>query len=501
MRKNTNLDIDYIGIWNERSWNKQYTLALKLAIQANGLKTKIVAHDVYWDVCNDLVQDPDWANAIDVIGAHYPAAKIPSNCAALNKVQWASEDMAVSWDTGAGCWARELNQNYVRANLTATIAWDLVNSFYDNLAYAGAGLLRAVQPWSGFYQVGQVIWAAAHWTQFTQPGWFFLQHGSGVGLLDNGGSYVALTDSTGQQLTIIVETMQRNNSQCRFSTSIEYDTDDQTASFQLDNTFAHVTQFFVFYSNLTTIDVNQAFIYKGVISLNSSRSFTLQLPVGVFYTLSTINGTKGNYTTQSVSTPFPLPYKDDFERYALSSEATYFADQSGSWEIVNTSSSHGQVMRQMVTETPISWCKETPYPYSIIGDPYWQKSFNVSVDVMIESTGIAFVAVGVSRGGCYAGEQPGPAIIFSINTTNNGMWQLSANTTLINPLNSGSIPIAAGTWYTITLRVLSDHSEAFVNGNPVGRCELKSTSSTGWVAIGSSWDHVQFDHFQLQPIE
>ncbi len=45
------------------------------------------------------------------------------------------------------CWmARALNQNYVRANLTATIAWDLVNSFYDRLAFAGAGMLRAVEP-------------------------------------------------------------------------------------------------------------------------------------------------------------------------------------------------------------------------------------------------------------------------------------------------------------------------------------------------------------------
>ena len=136
-----------------------------------------------------------------------------------------------------------------------------------------------------------MLWAAAHWGQFTKPGWFFLQQGAGAGLLANGGSYVALTDSTGKQLTIIVETMNRNNAQCRFSSSDEYTTIDQTATFELDSSFANITQLFVFFSNFSTTDVNQAFIYKGVISL-SSRSFTLQLPVGVFYTLSTINGTK-----------------------------------------------------------------------------------------------------------------------------------------------------------------------------------------------------------------
>lgn len=45
----------------------------------------------------------------------------------------------------------------------------------------------------------------AHTTQFTQPGWRYLQHGSGVDWLDGGGSYVTLTD--GKQYTIIIETM------------------------------------------------------------------------------------------------------------------------------------------------------------------------------------------------------------------------------------------------------------------------------------------------------
>ena len=497
-KKYYNLDIDYIGIWNERGWDKGYTLSLRAALIAAGLKTKIVGHDgTNWDVCDALSKDVEWAAAVDVIGAHYPAAKIQSNCADLNKVQWASEDMAVSWDTGAGCWAREINQNYVRANLTSTIAWDLINAFYDNLEFAGAGLLRAVQPWSNYYQIGQVLWAAAHWGQFTKPGWFFLQHGAGVGLLDGGGSYVALTDSQGEDLTIIIETMKRDNAQCRFSSSDHYNTTDQRAFFKLDDSFAHVTQLYVFLSNFSTTDVNQAFVYEGVIEL-PNRAFSLNLPVGVFCTLSTINGTKGAYKMESVSTPFPVPYQDDFERYAISSEGAYFADQSGSWEITNTSGQHGKVMRQMVTEKVISWCKETPYPYSVIGDPHWRQSFTVTIDALIEDNGLAFVAVGVARGSCDAGGIGSPAIVFSISTTNNGQWQLTASTNLTNPVSFGNTSVLAGTWYTITLTVLDDHSEAYINGNLIGRCELNVSTSSGWIAIGSSWSHVQFDNFHLQ---
>jgi galactosylceramidase len=58
-KKYYNLDIDYIGIWNERPW----------------------------DVCDDVSKDPEWTAAIDVIGAHYPATGIKASCPILNKVQ------------------------------------------------------------------------------------------------------------------------------------------------------------------------------------------------------------------------------------------------------------------------------------------------------------------------------------------------------------------------------------------------------------------------------
>lgn len=48
-----------------------------------------------------------------------------------------------------------------------------------------------------------VVVAAAHTTQFVQPGWSYLQT---VGHLAAGGSYVALTDGQGN-LTIVIETM------------------------------------------------------------------------------------------------------------------------------------------------------------------------------------------------------------------------------------------------------------------------------------------------------
>jgi Glycosyl hydrolase family 59 len=42
----------------------------------------------------------------------------------------------------------------------STIAWNMINSCYNNLQYGHAGMMRANQPWSGYYEVGPPIWAA-----------------------------------------------------------------------------------------------------------------------------------------------------------------------------------------------------------------------------------------------------------------------------------------------------------------------------------------------------
>jgi hypothetical protein len=147
----------------------------------------------------------------------------------------------------------------------------------------------------------------------------------------------------------------------------------------------------------------------------------------------------------------------------------------------------------MAPQTTISWCEEAPYPYSVIGNSTWNQPLNVTVEIMIEKVGTALVALGVDHGGCGGGSN---GIVLAVNTS--GVWQLSDSTALKNSLASGSISIMAGTWYTLTLVTLQDHSVAYINGNVVGRCELSASSHTGWAAIGSSWDGVQFDNFSIQ---
>jgi len=294
--------------------------------------------------------------------------------------------------------------------------------------------------------------------------------------------------------------MNRDSSQCRFSSSDSYTTSNQTALFQLDSSLSFIRQLNWFYSDLNTIDVSNAFVYGGLITLKNG-AFEVNLPVGFLHTFSTLNGTKGSYPSPPPSTPFPLPYADDFEQYAVDQEAANFADQSGSWQIVQTRSTRGKVMRQMVTELPISWCGEAPLPFSIIGDPHWQQPFDVSVDVLIETAGAAaFVALGVSEGSCNVVGKGSPATVLSINTTSQS-WQISDRTDLVNAVISGPFVVRTNVWYNLRLKVFTDHSEAYIDGVFMGKSSLSSQTSGGWAAIGSSWNYVEFDNFRLQSLQ
>ena len=98
-------------------------------------------------------------------------------------------------------------------NMTATISWNLIASYYEGLPWYGTALLTAVEPWSGNFDnenVG-VLWASAHTTQFAQPGWWYLKQGEGSGFLAQGGSYVTLTDGT--DFSIVIEKMAWAHSQ------------------------------------------------------------------------------------------------------------------------------------------------------------------------------------------------------------------------------------------------------------------------------------------------
>ncbi len=216
--KRHGLTINYLGGWNERGYNISWYERLRSTLNADGFPgVQIVGADTGWDIAGGIASNPTLASAVAIIGVHYPcqggnggkAGTCPGNPAATRtgKPLWASENGSQDLNSGAPALIRSITRGYIGAHLTAYINWPLIAAVYPNLPYSTVGLMLANQPWSGAYSVGEELWATAQVTQFTQPGWRFLNSGSGyLGGSKSSGSYVSLRSPDGSGYSTIIET-------------------------------------------------------------------------------------------------------------------------------------------------------------------------------------------------------------------------------------------------------------------------------------------------------
>ena len=100
------------------------------------------------NTCDDLLsKDAAYAKAISVVGLHYPSDfNNYDTCHKLEKPIWASEESS-SYDdlNGAACWARVITSHYVLNDMTSSIMWNLVGSYYHGTNWYASSMLTAVQ--------------------------------------------------------------------------------------------------------------------------------------------------------------------------------------------------------------------------------------------------------------------------------------------------------------------------------------------------------------------
>uniref|UniRef100_A0A8D0A6Q4 Galactocerebrosidase n=1 Tax=Sander lucioperca TaxID=283035 RepID=A0A8D0A6Q4_SANLU len=479
------LDIQYVGIWNERSYDNKYIKLLRYTLDKSGLgSVRIIASDNLWEpIALSLLLDPELSRAVDVIGAHYPGTNTVMEAVKTKKKLWSSEDYSTFNDeVGGGCWARILNQNYVNGLMTSTISWNLVASYYDELPFGRDGLMTAEEPWSGNYVVESPIWITAHTTQFTQPGWTYLQT---VGHLAQGGSYVALTDGKGN-LTVVIETMA---------------------------SWAVLFWFFPFllpmFSSSGCVILKSVFkndlikflrfsVLKSSVLLDGS--LTLNLAEDEVYTLTTIpTGQKGSYPDSPPSARFPKVYKDNFNVPNPSfSEAPNFADQTGVFEYyinMTDPGPHVFTLRQVLTERPVTWVADADQTISVIGDYQWQ-NLTVVCDVFMESikTGGVFIAARVDKGGQSVRSAKG--VFFWVFA--DGTYKVTNDLAGQTVLAEGQSGTRAYGWNTLSLTVEGQDVSGLLNGDPLWKKTVVLTPKNGWAAIGThSFELAQFDNFAV----
>jgi len=376
------LEFDAIGCRNEKGVSYEFVKMLRATLDANGFnKVQIHAFDNWpankFDFVKDMVTDEKLRDSIGILSAH-TLAKIPASpevremAAKMNKPIWNTEEHVYlkGFDCAISI-VKAFNENFIRSGATKIVNWYDIAGVYPMEPYSeDPAMLLARSPWSGHYDVREALWGYAHYGQFTQVGWQYLN--GGCGDLAGGGTFVTLK-SPGDDYSVIVETKGAKTS--------------QQISFQIGGGLS-AKNLCVWRSNEKEQFIQQA----GIKPVNGAFTFTAE-PNSI-YSLSTTTGQqKGSFDNIPAPKPFPFPYYETFDEYSKPKEWGYLphytADIADAFEIVDRPDGKGKCLRQVVPAPTISWAPDW-MPYTILGDDQWQ-NYEVSADVYLnpdESAGV-----------------------------------------------------------------------------------------------------------------
>lgn len=484
------LTIDYVGGWNEKGHSTSWFRSFRSELTARGYgNIQVIADDTSWNVATSVLSDPLFGQSVDVLGSHYVCGYRSSQttCASSStalttgKQLWASENGSDDYNAGAAALARGINRGYIDGKMTAYINWPLIAALYPNLPFPTMGLALAQQPWSGNFSVGKNLWAIAHTTQFTAPGWRYLDSGSGyLGGNRAKGSYVTLQSPNGSDFSMIIETMD--------ATAAEALTVNLSEG--LSTAPVHVWSSDVQSTNSTEL------LVEGAELLPVEGSFTLTLQPRRLYTLTTTTGQGRGTASGPARASLPLPYSDNFDAYEVGRPAKYLADMQGAFEVTSCAAGRpGGCLRQMSPRVPITWT-QLAEPYALIGDVDWS-NYKVSIDVLLEQAGQVSLLgrVGTQRTFDARGLNE-----YYLRVANTGAWSL-----IRNDVNRSNVVLRSGTvaslginqWHNLALTFSGATITAQIDGVTVATVS-DATWSKGQVGIGTSQATLaQFDNLSV----
>ena len=487
------LTVNYLGGWNERGYDISWYEQLRSTLNADGYgSVQIVGADSDWSIADDIDTNSTFANAVSIIGDHYPCGgdggsadtcSTTSQALSSGKQLWASENGSQDEDSGAPAMIRSIVRGYTDASMTAYINWPLLAAIYPNLGYDTTGLMVANQPWSGWYDVGAETWATAQVTQFTAPGWQFLNSGSGyLGGSESNGSYISLKSPDGSDYSTVVET----------TTATAAQTATFTVSGGLSTGTVHVWS-----TDLASNNPAGYFVHSQDIT-PSGGTYSLTLQPGYVYTVTTTTGQGKGAAAPPAKASLALPYSDSFDQDATGTEAKYLSDQQGSFEIRPCTGRSGQCVQQMAAQQPIEW-DNGANPYTLLGDLSWT-NYTVSADAQIQQAGAVQLMgrVGTQQPFSVAGIDE-----YYLQLSNTGAWSIVKNTTgaSLTTLASGTVAApGTGTWQHLALTFNGSTITAAINGTTVGSA-TDGSYTHGQVGLGvNGYQTDAFDNLAVTPV-
>ena len=490
------LNIPYTGIWNEKQFDAQYVKTLRSVLDKERPGAKIVCCDEYpheglgqWSILDAMRKDPALAKAVDVVSVHYPREKgkltTPADAVDAGKPLWSSEDQPESsasiilsrdWAIGGRSLAHLYNENYLEGHFTKTEIWSPVTSYYDILAAPNSGLMYANTPWSGHYDVQGAIWATAHTTQFADPGWHYLQNASGQ---LTPGSYVTLAAPNGHDWSMVVETI-NSKQPTRMTVVIKG---------PLGRDALHVWE----------TNQKRTFEHVGDIAPHDG-SFVYTFEPDSLYTITTTVGQHKGTAVPPPSKPFPLPYRDSFEKTPLLRSAAYLSDQDGAYEVHPCVGRPGKCLEQVITQKPIPW-GPIPDPWTLAGDIHWT-DYTERTDFSVPANGIATLIGRIDSADVFADGNARYPSGYVLRVQADGHWALLATAykKAEKQLAAGETAVDATRWHKMELRFHGSGIQAAIDGKTVAEVQ-DQTHTHGMIGIGSGWDHTAFDNLAVDTSE
>jgi galactosylceramidase len=462
------LEFDAIGCRNEKGANFDFVKRLRATLNAHGFeKIKIHAFDNWpnnkFDFVKEMLTDEKLRDSIDIISGHILGTDAPASAdvqemaARMYKPIWNTEEHV--YKKGFDCAisiVEAFNESFIRSGATKVVNWYDIAGVYPVEPYSeDPAMILARSPWSGNYEIREALWGYAHYGQFTEVGWQYINGGQGE--LAGGGSFVSLK-SPSDDYSIIIETKEAKASQ-----QIQFMIDGGLSTKGLSVWRSNAREQFIRQTDIKPMNGN----------------LTLSVDSNSIYTLTTTTGQrKGGFANVPVAKPFPFPYRELFDQYSAPKVRGYLpkytADIAEVFEIVGCPNRRGKCLRQVIPVAPISWAPEW-MPYTILGDEGWQ-DYEVSADVYLDQAESAAVMGRINHVGTGYGSVPKGYFLELGQDGECRLVVIRGSKAKDNPeggekvLGSARIPgIHAKEWHKLKLRFNGSTITGFVDGKTVLR--------------------------------
>ena len=574
---------NYIG--SELAWTVDFAKRLEADAQAEGARydygnIKIVALDSYRNVgqvSRAILASPEALEQVDAIGYHYDISGDPA-LTRLNKefgmeVLY-SEGVAPMIDPeyrvqadptrggiGGTVGAVDIADRFINAyrwsgssadpgHMTTFLFQPAVSALYEGSQYSPKHLIRASDPWSGYYEGGVGIALVRHFTQFMDEGWEYIEGASGGdGQKGDGGTVVdtstrtALTLRTPAADVAAGENLEfsqvhaNNTSRVRnFEVKVaNLDTDDDTPLYVWETTGPDAGDAFDadWFQNTGKVVPVRTETKDGV----EYDVYRVQVQPYSILTLATqqhgihdaaADYASGQYAATATDDVLPLPYTDDFEyaEYAVQDvggvpmdyvtrrggSPRYTADQNGAFEVIGTDA--GNVMHQAIhaDNRGYTWNvwgdgsqrnPSTTTPATVLGDHTWTNytaKIDFRLDGVVRDASLAnFAGLGVRQ---TTTEGTGADLAtYTARVHADGTWELRK---LGQNVATGTIfMFDADAWHELEVEARENVITVRLDGQQLGTYADTTPNPTmaGRVSIVSGYYNTQFDDLAISPIE